>query len=243
VSAEYRQESGIAVARFLHAVGVAVCLSASLRAEEPADDRARFETTCLPCHAPELFRDTPQSAKAWEVTVARMQRYASFTDEEGELIVVYLADGQFLADFFPAAAQTGSAAAVPVGQQRFLSGQVLARVARVCAIGAMGCLVLLALTGLARRHLTRRFLPIHATLAVLFTVSAAVHTAICLARYGAPPVLWLGFGLVALVGLAAANFSGLTRLTLRGRFRPIHAAAGFVCLVFSVLHWIWALRF
>ena len=248
-----------------------------LRAQDVAGlgIKAIFETNCISCHTADEFREDERSVKAWELTIANMRKYASYTDAEAQQLVDYLAGAGFKHDYFPASPPedhlavavsssvpvqvppvvqppTPASPAVHTAQwkadyrkqlaaDRFWNpSPVFLRLARYFGYGGIACLLLLAVTGLTRRRLALRFKPVHNTLALAFIVLMVLHTGIYLCKYGTPPVLWLWFGIVASVTPIVSEWSGLVRRRLQLRFKPVHYGTGFACLVFSVLHWIWA---
>jgi cytochrome c553 len=74
-----------------------ICISA-LAASKELDDEAERQnviSACTGCHSLDYYI-TPRSRKAWELTVANMRAYiqngtSTFTDEQGERVVEYLA--------------------------------------------------------------------------------------------------------------------------------------------------------
>ena len=74
-----------------------VCISAFAATKEVDDEAERQNviSACTGCHSLDYYI-TPRSRKAWELTVANMRSYvqngtSTFTDEQGERVVEYLA--------------------------------------------------------------------------------------------------------------------------------------------------------
>jgi hypothetical protein len=104
---------------------------------------------------------------------------------------------------------------------------------------ALVFMVLLALTGLARRNLKKLFKPLHSAAALVLFVSLTVHVVIYLSEYGAPAVLWLWFGIIATAVIVLTEAVGIFRRQLPGKFIPIHAIFGVAGIVLTILHCIW----
>ena len=90
----------------------ALFLASPLHAQEVTSSgiRAIFETNCIACHTADEFREDTRSAKAWELTVANMRKYATFSDDDARQITDYLAEGGFKHDYFPTESQEAQVA-------------------------------------------------------------------------------------------------------------------------------------
>ena len=100
-------------------------------------------------------------------------------------------------------------------------------------------MVLLAVTGFARRNLRKLFKPLHSTAALIVFVSLTVHVAIYLSEYGAPAVLWLWFGIIATGLIVLTEAVGIFRRQLSVRFIPVHAIFAIAGIVLTILHCVW----
>lgn len=222
-----------------------------------------YYDTCLQCHGDYATDDWQRSRKSWELTVYRMQSYADFSDETAEKIIDYLAGDEqpepeedSLADTLaedqqPVVEEPESPAEALAREERFRKQQEIAAAqlwnpsppvlifARYMGYFAVACLVGLGITGLARRKLARRFRLVHTAAAAGLLVAIGAHAVIDLFEYGAPPVLWLWFGIAAtalpVVGLA----TGYMRRVLGSAFKPVHYGFAVTGLTLAVLHWIW----
>ena len=112
--------------------------------------------------------------------------------------------------------------------------------ARITSYIAVGMLLVLLVTGAIRKKIRVVFSPIHHTAALLLFVTIAIHASIHLVEFGPVPVLWLWFGIAAIVVLLATEGVGLLRKQLRKRFLRLHIIGGTVGGVLTILHWIWA---
>jgi hypothetical protein len=243
-----------------------VCLSPQAPAQ--TGEELYFEI-CTQCHDDWAHDEPQRSYKSWELTVYRMQSYSYFTDEQADKIINYLAnlgseedqpqqnevattvaDDETDASESPAAL-TQAQEERRAREERFRRTRQIAQAriwnpsaawlagARYLGYAGVAALVGLALTGLLRRRMRRRFRLVHTALAVTLLLAIAAHALIDLAEYGAPPVLWLWFGIAASVLPAVGLATGYTRRILGRAFRPVHYGFASAGLALAVLHWIW----
>jgi len=104
---------------------------------------------------------------------------------------------------------------------------------------AVAALVLMIVTGAIRRTMGRSFRKVHCVLAFILCVTLTIHSAVFLAEYGIPSVLWFWFGIIATVILLAVVFSGLLHLKNRKYFVRYHIAVGVAGLFLTAAHWVW----
>ncbi len=217
---------------------------------------------CLRCHGDWRDDGPERSYKSWELTVYRMQSYDHFSDEEAELIIGFLTGTQSEEETEPeepAPAETTQADLAggaeqpedPARQERLARTRQIAEArlwnpsagwltfGRWLGYAAVASLVALALTGLARKPLARSFKWVHTSLGAALLVLIAGHALIDLAEYGAPPVLWLWFGIAASVLPAVGLGTGYLRRLLGRMFRPVHFGFAIAGLALALLHWIW----
>ena len=112
--------------------------------------------------------------------------------------------------------------------------------ARITSYIAVAMLLVLLVTGAIRKKIRASFSPIHHTAALLLFVTIAIHASIHLVEFGPVPVLWLWFGIAAIVVLLATEGAGLLRKQLKKRFLRLHMIGGTLGLLLTILHWIWA---
>lgn len=112
--------------------------------------------------------------------------------------------------------------------------------ARITSYIAVGMLLVLLVTGVVRKKIRVVFSPIHHTAALILFVTIAIHASIHLVEFGPVPVLWLWFGIGAIVVLLATEGAGLLRKQLKKRFLRLHMIGGTLGLILTILHWIWA---
>jgi hypothetical protein len=112
--------------------------------------------------------------------------------------------------------------------------------AKITSHIAVAMLVVLLVSGMLRKKLKPAFSPIHHAAALLLFVTIAIHASIHLVEFGPVPVLWLWFGIAAIVVLLATEGVGLLRKQLRKRFLRLHMIGGALGGVLTILHWIWA---
>jgi hypothetical protein len=105
---------------------------------------------------------------------------------------------------------------------------------------AAACLLVLAATGASRRVLKRRFRPIHRGAGLGLLVVVGLHAVIYFFEYGAPPVAWLWYGIIATLLVAGAFITGFWRKQLKLNYRAVHYGLGGFAAGLAGLHWIWA---
>lgn len=249
--------------------GVCLTLPASpSRAQSREDDLRLVEDICLMCHGIEGGMFYPRSEKSWELTVYRMQGYAEdqgigFSNDQADRIVAFLATeppeifGEPAPEEEPedeSSDANDAGAGAARGESGRLRRQAAARgapagfappsrataIARVAGYASVALGGLLAVTGMLRRPMKRAFRPVHRGLAIGLLVGVALHAAIYLSEYGAPPVSWLWLGLASSVVLGAAELAGATRVPLRKWFIRLHVPAGVAGMGLALLHWVWA---
>ncbi len=127
------------------------------------------------------------------------------------------------------------------GIKRFwIPSRPFLRFSRYLGYASVLCLVFLAVTGIARKKLQRRFKLFHRSFAYMLIGAVGVHSFIYLCKFGAQPVLWLWFGIFSALTLLVSEGSGEFKHRLKRRFRLIHFTAGLLCIAGTILHWIWA---
>jgi hypothetical protein len=240
-------------------------------AQSREEDLRLVEDICLMCHGMDGGMFYPRSEKSWELTVYRMQGYAQdqdlgFTDAEADRIIAFLATeppeifGEPETEEQPEDEPADANDAVAGGEQDRpgrVRRQAAARgapagfappsrataIARIAGYASVVFGGLLAVTGMLRRPMKRAFRPVHRGLAIALLVGVALHAAIYLSEYGAPPVSWLWLGLASSVVLGVAELAGATRVPLRKWFIRLHVPAGVAGMGLAVLHWVWAYIF
>ena len=241
----------------LVAIGLAVIMPTPAGAGDDLD-RQMVIYSCSRCHAADQYYLSDRSLKAWQLTVKRMQGYhygdEAFSDEDGDRIAKYLAANPYDdANYKPRAAPPVAAATQPTTQPATAPARMAASappsaprspakatfLAKVMGYIAAGALLVMVVTGLARKAIWPVFRKTHGVLAFIFCGSLTVHAAVFLAEYGAPPVLWLWFGIIATVILLSSEFTGLLKLQNRKLFVKAHIVAGVTGLVLTALHWVW----
>ncbi len=112
--------------------------------------------------------------------------------------------------------------------------------ARLLGYTAIISLALLAVTGYREKKMGSSFKPAHRVLSAILFLSIAVHAVIYIFKYGTPAVIWLWYGIAALIILTASFVLGYARKRLRINFRAVHYGLGALGAGLSILHWIWA---
>ena len=105
---------------------------------------------------------------------------------------------------------------------------------------AMCCLAGLMASGAGRRVLKQRFRPVHRAAGFGLAAVVAIHAVIYFFEYGAPPVAWLVYGIVATLLVAAAFITGFWRKQLKLNYRAVHYGLGGFAAGLAGLHWLWA---
>jgi hypothetical protein len=232
-----------------------------------------FYYICLSCHPVEMYEDEDRSEKGWSLTVYRMQQYASFSDEESDKIIEYLASGEMHKEYFapPEPEETPepvkglrlryrptSATLLTPGITRADTGRPLGAAqpnvmvrgwnpgfralmfAKVMAYIAVISLIMLIVTGFRRKALGKRFRSAHRVLTIILGISVFLHAYIDIQEYGAPPFLWVWFGICAFITIIASHLTGYLRLSIVPKYKVIHYSLGILALAFALLHWFWA---
>jgi hypothetical protein len=71
-------------------------------------------------------------------------------------------------------------------------------------------------------------------------VTVFLHVLINLQEYGAPPVLWLWFGVIAFFAVVLSYATGYLRTSSRALFQAVHYGLGVFSIALVLLHWAWA---
>ena len=111
--------------------------------------------------------------------------------------------------------------------------------AKIMGYIAVAILAVMVITGIFRKKIGPSFRRIHGVLAFTFCGLLTVHAVVFLAEYGAPGVLWLWFGIIAAVILAAGELAALLRLQNHKLFVRLHIVAGVSGLILTAAHWVW----
>ncbi len=253
-----------------------------IAASHPASAQSEEETgsdlfyyICLSCHPFEMFEEEDRSEKGWSLTVYRMQQYASFTDEEADKIIEYLASGEMHKEYFSEPEPEPEPTPLPIKGLRLShrpstttllnpkitrldTGRPLGAAppsvmvrgwnpgfralmfAKVMAYVAVISLIMLIVTGLRRKALGKRFRPAHRALTITLGIAVFLHAYIDIQEYGAPPFLWVWFGIGSFITLIAAHLTGYLRLSVVPKYKVIHYTLGILALALAILHWFWA---
>ena len=224
---------------------------------------------CGACHSLEYYVRDERSYKVWQLVLENMRNYAAgsatqFSREEADQLADYLASNPDELKTIgehepwdpatglpypkPASAQADASPSPEVaGPARPLRAKIpmaappkSLRLARITSHIAVAMLLVLLVTGAIRRKIPASFSPIHHTAALLLFVTIAIHAPIHLVEFGPVPVLWLWFGIAAIVTLLATEAAGLLRKQLKKRFLRLHMIGGTLGLILTILHWIWA---
>jgi len=237
-------------------------------------ERQNVLSACTGCHCLDYYV-TPRSRQAWELTVANMRVYtqsgaSTFSDEQGERIVEYLAT-YFNEDSSLNAAEHFTASPVdeppkvstvqpPVEKPakvvtpnvlppdlqarldhpKWKPSHTVKHVAEAGGYLAVLCTLLMFFSGHNRRRLARRFRPLHIFAALGLFLGLATHAVIYLMQYGNPPVLWYWFGIGSFLVLVLAQLQGIIRKQFGPISLRIHVTAGYCGLALAILHWVWA---
>jgi hypothetical protein len=223
---------------------------------------------CGACHTLEYYVREPRSFKAWELVLENMRTQATgmaaeYSRAESIQLAGYLASNpkelKDIGEHAPWDPDTGlpyspestattetppapaPRAARPQRAKIPMAGPTQSLgLAKITSYLAVTMLVVLFVSGMLRKKLKPAFSPIHHTAALLLFVTIAIHASINLVEFGPVPVLWLWFGIAAIVVLLATEGAGLLRKQLRKRFLRLHIIGGALGGVLTILHWIWA---
>ncbi len=110
--------------------------------------------------------------------------------------------------------------------------------AKQCGYAAIILLLILLLSGAFRKQLGRQFTIIHRISAMLLLLCLAPHTAIYIMKYGNPPVLWYGLGIVGITTAILTQLTTVFRARIGRSFVKIHATIGVITLLIGLAHWI-----
>ncbi len=228
-------------------------------AYDEAKAHTLFLQKCSVCHGVSDYDLGTRSLKEWQLVVERMSSYGGddpYTDEEADLIIAYLYSEKYEpaaedaipdANDPPVAAVTdpvtpATATTAPAPKEKIRISWRKSKatgIAKIMGYVAAAMMALMVLTGLLRMKLKRNFRPIHNALAIGLFGALAIHVSIYLCEYGTPSVLWLWFGIVAAILIAAVEFGGLLRNKLGAKFIRIHSICGVIAFVLVILHWVW----
>ena len=243
------------------ALTLGVLLPAGLCKAVFDEDAARklFERKCTQCHGIQDYDLSNRSLKEWQLTVERMSSYGGsddpYTDEEADEIIAYLYLGKYepppvgelygYQDPAPAATQPttepATASVVPAKPKRQVSWRKSRAlgVAKFMGYAAMAIMVLMVVSGVARKWIPGNFGSLHMVLAIALFGALSIHVSVYLCEYGAPNVLWLWFGILASVLIGLVEFGGLMRRKLGANFVRIHSICGVAGFLLVLLHWFW----
>lgn len=124
--------------------------------------------------------------------------------------------------------------------RRWNSGPAYIRAGHASAYLAAFALAALALSGVGRSRLGAMFRPVHRAAAFTMLVVVSGHALVFYFKYGAPPVLWLWYGIFAIMAVLASFVTGFWRHRLHVHYRAVHCGLGAFAAGFVALHWIWA---
>lgn len=170
----------------------------------------------------------------------------SFTDEEAGRIARFLVAHPYEGKVYRPQLATSAPASLPTSRPMKVriapspkSTPKAGALAKIMGHLAAGMLVLLLVSGLARRALGKNFRRVHGMLAFVFCGSLTVHGAVYLAEYGVPSVLWYWCGIIAAAGLLISEAIALVRPRNIKVFLWIHIPPALAGAVLTALHWIW----
>ena len=228
--------------------------SVHLHAQEQSDPKSVIERTCLSCHIPSGLVDHDFDYKIWELTVERMSNYSPLTDQEIRDVAAYMASGNFEQEYFPErlAAEEPASSTMPMSIDSLKkklgitstwkpSFKTLMRARHLGHLSFL-MLIVLIITGYIQSRIKPFFSIVHRIAGYVMILAVAAHAAIFLFKFGAPPVLWFWFGIIASIALIISEITGEIRRfspTIKTYFVHTHYVAGWVCLIASVLHWVW----